>query len=66
MTNEMTDYHKELRKALANYFASEGCSCCRGNTHNEDRIKLAKLTGMSLYEYKSGVDYFKYLPKRSK
>ena len=34
----------EIRRAVADYMGSEGCSCCRDiDRHREDKKRLAKL-----------------------
>lgn len=33
----------EIKTAVADYMASEGCHCCRGEKHSEHRETLARL-----------------------
>lgn len=52
---------KELRIAVANYMASEGCSCCRNcEAHDINRERLAKLLRVPKYKDGSGHDFSKY------
>ena len=51
----------EIRKVFADYYASEGCSCCQNiEPHKEASLKLGKLLGAEMYEDGSGVDWYKY------
>jgi len=54
---------KEIREAVANYIRSEGCSCCRGDDHDEHREVLAKLLGVPEYDDGSGYDFNKFCTK---
>ena len=54
----------EIRKAVADYMKTEGCSCCRdyeGHKINEDR--LGKLLNIKKYADGSGYDFSKYRSK---
>lgn len=55
----MDDKQKELiRKAVADYMGSEGCSCCRNvDVHNESERILAGLLDVPMYEDASGYDF---------
>jgi hypothetical protein len=55
--------HK-IRRAVAEYIASEGCSCCRGKDHDKHAAQLAQLLGVPQYEDGSGFDFYRFLPKR--
>jgi methionine aminopeptidase len=48
----------EIRRAVADYMASEGCSCC-GNydQHAIDKLALGKLLHAKMYADKSGYDF---------
>lgn len=50
----------KVRTAFADYFSSEGCSCCRGHDHKEHEEKLAELLHPESYEDGSGHDWYKY------
>lgn len=50
-----------MRKAIAEYMSSEGCSCCRREPdHAENAARLAKLLGVKKYPDGSGYDFSKY------
>jgi hypothetical protein len=54
----------EIRKALADYIASEGCGCCgRREEHTIAMNKLGKLLKMRKYKDGSGYDYSLYRTK---
>ena len=47
---------RDIRKAVANYISSEGCSCCRGDSHDKDLKTLAKLLAVkddNFYPFRS-------------
>jgi hypothetical protein len=51
----------DIRQAVADYMASEGCGCCQNVDKHEDAAKrLAKLLGVKMYADKSGYDFNKY------
>lgn len=50
----------DLRQAIADYMASEGCSCCQGGSHDDDEAKLAKLLNVPRYDDDSGFDFYRY------
>jgi len=52
---------QDIRKAIANYMSSEGCSCCR-DSENHDKHKkiLAKILKVPMYKDKSGYDFGKF------
>lgn len=55
----------EIRRALADYIASEGCSCCRDTeAHDEAAKRLAKLLNVKKYEDGSGYDFGRYKTKK--
>jgi len=51
---------EKIRTALANYMASEGCSCCEGDDHDAYKAALAILLEVPMYEDKSGYDFSKF------
>lgn len=52
---------KELRRLIADYMQSEGCSCCRNDDkHREDKESLAKILNVPKYEDGSGYDFNKF------
>lgn len=56
-----TDYRRAVRRALADYIASEGCSCCRReDEHRAAAVVLAKLLGVPPYPDGSGYDFHKF------
>lgn len=51
----------EIRQAVADYIATEGCSCCRDIDGHEDAMeRLGKLIRMKKYDDGSGFDYVRY------
>ena len=62
---ELIKLRRELRKAFADYMASEGCSCCRNEEeHGASEMRIAKLLKMKLYSDDSGIDYARYQAKK--
>lgn len=53
-----------VRQAVADYMYSEGCSCCRGKSHDEDAARLAKLLKVKKYSDGSGYDFYRYRSKQ--
>ena len=50
-----------LRTALADYVASEGCSCCRDSeAHEEAARKLAVILGVPKFKDGSGYDFWRF------
>ena len=55
---------QEIRRALADYMRSEGCSCCRNEeAHTENKKRLAKLLKVPKYKDDSGYDFGKFQTK---
>jgi hypothetical protein len=51
----------ELRRLVADYMRSEGCSCCRDTeAHEKHAAALAKAIGVRKYEDGSGYDFARY------
>lgn len=51
----------EIRRAVADYMQSEGCSCCRDTeAHEKHAAVLAKLLRVKKYADSSGYDFSKY------
>lgn len=56
---------KEIRQAVADYMASEGCGCCGDNgKHDKAEEKLAKLLRVPKYKDNSGFDFLKFRSKK--
>lgn len=52
---------RDLRRAVADYMSSEGCSCCRDyDRHKENAETLAKLLNIPEYPDGSGYNFAKY------
>jgi hypothetical protein len=52
---------QQIRRAVADYMLSEGCSCCRDvEAHAEHGTVLAKLLRVPKYRDGSGYDFFKF------
>ena len=50
-----------IREALADYIASEGCSCCRNEeAHTAAARRLGKLLNVKPYDDGSGYDFWRY------
>jgi hypothetical protein len=55
----------EIRTAVADYMASEGCSCCQDReAHKEHTDTLAKILDVEEYSDKSGYNFSKYESKK--
>lgn len=64
MNNELKEFKKLMREAVANYRLSEGCSCCRDvEAHKKHTEALAKLLNVPKYSDGSGYDFSKYQSK---
>lgn len=51
----------EIRRAVADYMQSEGCSCCRNmEAHDKNKAFLGKLLRVPKYEDGSGYDFSKF------
>lgn len=54
----------KIRRAVADYMRSEGCSCCRDReAHEQHAAALAKLLRVPKYEDGSGYDFARYRTK---
>ncbi len=54
-----------MRKAIADYMRSEGCSCCRDyDAHKKHEEQLGKLLNVKKYSDGSGYDFNKYKTKK--
>lgn len=66
----MTDtaaYRRALRKAVADYMNSEGCSCCQNvDAHEKHKAELARLLHVPKYPDGSGYDFSKFRTKEKK
>lgn len=57
---------KTIRRLIANYMGSEGCSCCRDyEQHDIDKKKIAKLLKVPMYDDKSGYDFSLFRDKNN-
>ena len=55
----------EIRRAVADYMYSEGCSCCRNiDSHEKHAERLGKLLEVSKYNDGSGRNFSKYRTKK--
>lgn len=55
---------REIRKAVADYMQSEGCSCCRDNdAHKLNEARLGKLLRVPMYSDKSGYNFSRFKTK---
>lgn len=52
---------EQIRQAFADYYISEGCSCCRDDAkHREAEKRLAELLKPDMYEDNSGYNWGLY------
>ena len=53
-----------VRRAVADYMQSEGCSCCENiEDHNEHEARLAKLLRVPKYRDGDGYDFARFRTK---
>lgn len=51
----------EMRRLIADYMRSEGCSCCRDTeAHEKHAEAIAKALGVRKYSDGSGYDFARY------
>jgi hypothetical protein len=57
----------QIRRAVANYMHSEGCSCCQdAEAHREHTAALAKMLRVPMFSDKSGYNFNKFRePKKA-
>lgn len=55
----------EIRRAVADYMGSEGCSCCESPSHIEHEAALAKLLRVRKYEDGSGFNFARHQTKKA-
>lgn len=61
---EIEEFKTKLRKAVANYMRSEGCSCCRDTeAHEKHTAVLAKLLDVPAYDDDSGFEFYHFADK---
>ena len=61
MAMAATKIISDIRRALADYMRSEGCSCCRDfEKHEEAAARLAKLLRVPRYSDGSGFDFERF------
>ena len=54
-----------MRRLFADYYNSEGCSCCRDtDAHDEAKVAIGKLLRVKKYSDNSGYDFRKYATKK--
>ena len=70
MTQEGQSAHKKgpsimvMRRAIADYMRTEGCSCCRDiDGHEKAKKRLAKLLNVPQYDDGSGFDFYRFSTK---
>ena len=62
---ELKDFKKQVREAIAEYMATEGCSCCRDvEGHDKNKEVLAKMLNVKKYSDGSGYDFSKHRRKK--
>lgn len=60
-----TNFTREIRRAIADYIWSEGCSCCQAtDRHNDAAMRIAKLLHVPTYQDGSGYDFGKFRTKK--
>jgi len=56
-----------LRRAFADYVASEGCSCCQNTeAHEKAARRIAKLLDVPSYSDGSGYDFLRFRSPRKR
>lgn len=64
MTHKYTVRTATIRRAIADYIWSEGCSCCEDtDMHKEHEKHLALLLSVPMYRDKSGYNFCKFKSK---
>jgi hypothetical protein len=64
-TDDLAKFRRRVRRAVADYMRSEGCSCCRDNERHEKAEKrLAKLLEVPMYDDWSGYDFHRFSTRR--
>lgn len=54
-----------IRRAIADYMVSEGCSCCRDDDgHTKNKARLAKMLNVPKYDDGSGYDFLRFRTKK--
>lgn len=66
MEKESQKLIKEFRRLFADYYSSEGCSCCRGSNHGEHLEKIAEFLDIPKHSDNSGYNVMKYISKKNK
>ena len=57
----MNENFEAIREAIADYIASEGCSCCQDTPKHEAALRrLAILLDVPEYSDGSGYDFYRY------
>ena len=58
------DDRKMMRRMVADYMQSEGCSCCQNHDeHAKHKAALAKILNVKKYSDGSGYDFTRYATK---
>lgn len=62
----LEQFKEQVRQVFADYYASEGCSCCRNEEeHDKAKKKLAELLDVPMYEDGSGPNFWPFrTPKK--
>ncbi len=56
-----------IRRAIANYMRSEGCSCCQDyDNHEKYKARIGKLLNVPKYSDDSGYDFSQFRSKDKK
>lgn len=59
--SDLKKFRAEMRHAVADYMASEGCGCCEDyDGHKEHKARLAKMLNIPKYGDGSGYDFGRY------
>ena len=67
MNREINKLRRDLRIAMAEYVATEGCGCCSDRDGHEAAAgRIAKLLRVKPYGDGSGYDWNRYQPKNRK
>jgi hypothetical protein len=55
----------DIRRAVADYMSSEGCSCCQNvEAHKRHTAELGRLLHVPMFSDKSGYDFYQFKIKK--
>lgn len=57
---------ESIRRLVADYMYSEGCSCCRGSDHEKHKEHIALTLRVPQFKDKSGWNFYKFRTARKR